>query len=30
VLPTEWGWTLRIPLVRSILVEDLVVVAERR
>jgi arabinofuranan 3-O-arabinosyltransferase len=30
VLPTSWSWTLRLPLLRNLLVQDLIVVAERR
>jgi hypothetical protein len=30
ILPTNWGWTLRIPILRSLIVHDVVVAAERR
>jgi arabinofuranan 3-O-arabinosyltransferase len=29
-LPTKWGWTLRVPVLRNLVVQDLVVAAERR
>jgi SAM-dependent methyltransferase len=30
ILPTSWGWTLRVPLLRTVLVHDVVIAAERR
>jgi arabinofuranan 3-O-arabinosyltransferase len=30
ILPSSWGWTLRVPLLRGLLVHDVVIAAERR